>query len=356
MKKGFYISLILVMFFVLSACGLETSEIRISGNVSGFIMNEKNEVVSFVVQVDEEEIGVLVNEDTYIFSWIDGITSTDFETGSLRDVVVSVDCIKPQKSLTTQNGTQTIAYEAEQIEIKSYKDTEPVVLSDGTSVDIWHHSDATLYKLQNDMMLLRVENPIGPKDVFGGGTESLNDLNPEAQRKIMDFYEEQGLFYNEAEELEKAYQDYLNTDDSTQFDGHRISQEIWPTASNETMIYFMTTVLLPMDDTHGYEIRVGAAFDKTTGEYISNLELFSCDEDQVLKNLLEISEETDSALIKEMEQAFKPENIILFPNAMEVCFQYGTLPSQEYVYLLGFDYDEILKIMNDWAIPINTEE
>ncbi|MEG1636004.1 MAG: hypothetical protein RR324_00675 [Cellulosilyticaceae bacterium] len=53
-----------------------------------------------------------------------------------------------------------------------------------------------------------------------------------------------------------------------------------------------------------------------------------------------------------MEIAFKAENIILFPNNLEVCFPQGTLPNYENSYQLSIDYDHRLaEILNEWAVP-----
>ncbi len=61
---------------------------------------------------------------------------------------------------------------------------------------------------------------------------------------------------------------------------------------------------------------------------------------------------TEPTLRQEMEMAFKPEYIILFPGNLEICFQRGTLPSQEHTYMLDLDYDgRLLEILNEWVIP-----
>lgn len=66
---------------------------------------------------------------------------------------------------------------------------------------------------------------------------------------------------------------------------------------------------------------------------------------------------TDPVLRAEMEAAFQPEYIILFPNDLEVSFPIGTLPCQEYSSGLGLDYDDRLReIMYDWAIPDSADQ
>lgn len=43
---------------------------------------------------------------------------------------------------------------------------------------------------------------------------------------------------------------------------------------------------------------------------------------------LKAADISDPGLLSEMEAAMKPEYIILFPDALEVAFPQGTLPSQ----------------------------
>ena len=50
---------------------------------------------------------------------------------------------------------------------------------------------------------------------------------------------------------------------------------------------------------------------------------------------LKAADISDPGLLSEMEAAMKPEYIILFPDALEVAFPQGTLPSQEYSYVVG---------------------
>lgn len=356
MKHKTYLCMIILSVFLFSACNKKETDLRVSGNVSEFIFNEDEQVVAVIVQLEDKEIGVKITEDTYIFTWFHESLVDDFQSGNIRDIQISADFKEPVMKIETQYGEQISAYEAKQIHIKGYKDTEPYVLSDGTPIDVWYHTDAKLYKLKDDTALLRVDNPIGPEGVYVGNAESLDDLSDSARDKVLEYYQNRGLLYNEFEILEKAYQNYLEIDEKSEFHTWIISQETLPTASNDQMIYFMTTVLLPCDGSMGYEKRMGEAFNKETGEYISNPELFSCEHEYVFKKLVEIDGETDSDLIKELEELFDYQSIILFPNALEVAFQRSEDGNYEYIHLLGFDYDEkLLEILYPWAVPESVE-
>lgn len=353
-KKGVLL-LFVTCLCLLSACGVKS---EVSGKVIEANIDDTIGVVSFVVQTDaDKDIGILMTDETYISSFADGITADEFKAGSFNEVIVSVEYENSRHSLTTKNNQEIAAYNAEQIQITDFLTGETAVLSDGTNIDIWNSSFGSAYKLQNGTELLRIHNPSGPNNVYVGGTENFDNLDETAQSNVLKFYDNQGLLYDVQAELDKAYDDYLEKEDSSEFNSYMIRQDIVPTASNETVMYFLTSVLLPIDDNHGYEYRIGAAFDRKTGQAISNWDLFCCSPEEVKQKILDIAGVTDITLREEMEMAFKSEYIILFPSNLEVCFPQGTLPSQENSYMLGLDYDDKLcDIINQWAIPQSSEE
>lgn len=314
-------------------------------------------VVSLVIHTDaDKELGVLITDETHIFSFVDGVTKEKFRTGSFAEIAVSVEYENSRGSLTTKDGREITAYYAKTVEITGSLTSETATLSDGADVDIWSGSSYVAYMLRNGTELLRVRNLSGPDRVHVGGIESFDMLGEEAQSNILKFYESQGLLYDIDAELQEAYDEYLEQEDKSEFTSHFISQDIVPTASNEQMIYFLTTVSLPISHNHYYEYHIGAAFDRKTGEVIDNWDLFSCSPEEAKQKMLDIASVTDSVLRKEMEMAFQPESIILFQDNLEVSFTQGMLPSQENTYMLGLDYDDKLaEILNKWAFPKSSE-
>lgn len=225
-------------------------------------------------------------------------------------------------------------------------------LSDGTNVDIIKNSGSISYMLSDGTELLRVKNPSGPDNVIVGGTANFNDLSETAQASVLAYYSRQGLLYDANEVLEQAYADYQHTENKDEFTAYMLSQEISPSASNERILYFITSVYFPIDSQNGQEVRLGAAFDRETGNRINNWELFSCSEEEAKQTLLDIAQIKNSPLREEMESAFSPEYLTFFADNLEISFPAGTLPSQENCYILGLDYDkELCRILNDWAIP-----
>ena len=133
-------------------------------------------------------------------------------------------------------------------------------------------------------------------------------------------------------------------------------QEITPSASNDTAVSFITTVTLPVNGQEAKELRLGAVFNRETGAVYSNWDLFRLSEDAARQWLLDAPGTVSPALRKEMEAALRPEYILLFPDHLEISYPQGTLPSQEYSYSIGLDYDEkLLAVLQPWAVPDGRE-
>lgn len=54
------------------------------------------------------------------------------------------------------------------------------------------------------------------------------------------------------------------------------------------MIYFLTSVTLPINGSVATEVRLGAAFDRETGEHLSPWDLFACSEEEARQTLLDL--------------------------------------------------------------------
>ena len=120
-----------------------------------------------------------------------------------------------------------------------------------------------VYNLANETILLLVRESTGPADVKVLGIDSLNDLNKTAQNAILAYFKKQETLYDIQTELEKAYTEYINcqTENQKYYDLY-ISQTIAPTASNSSIICFLTSVMLPASGRETREIRLGTFFDK----------------------------------------------------------------------------------------------
>jgi len=352
--KKLYIILLLLCFVFLTAC---ISEKQVSGEIIERSLDEDVGIVSFVIQTDAgEKVGILMTDETWVLPLSGIVTDDDFRFKEQDGIIVSISYEGSARSLTTKSGEVINAYNAKSVNISEIKMQDTFTLSDNTSVYLWDGGDSTYYKLNDGTKLLWEQKAHGPDNTYVMGIESYDDLSETAKSKVLAYYEEQGLLYNVQDELERAYAAYLSCEDKAEFKAYVVGQEVAPTASNSRVMYFLTSVTLPIDGDNCTELRVGAAFNRETGEQINAWDLFSCDEHEVKQTMLDIADITDPALRAEIETAFRPEYLLVFPDNLEVCFPQGSLPSQKFSYALGLDYDARLsKILYDWAIPKNTE-
>jgi len=340
-----------LVLLLLTACSAEK---EVSGEVVEVLIDETTHVETYVVQTGEDgEVGIIMGGSSYLIPWMDEFDEEAFRTGTQAGVIVSASCERAKKTVTTSTGKEIPAYQAGRVSVTGILHRNAMQLSDGTPVDIL--KDSTFgrvhYRLSDGMELLMVNGVSGPDNVYVVGLESFDNLSEPAKEKVLAFYEEQGLLYNLEYELERAYAAYLECD-GERFDSHMTGQDTSPSGSTDRVMYFRTIVTRPIDGKHIYEENLGAAFDRETGEHINNLDLFTCPKAEILTKLLDIAGVTDSILRKEMEAAFRPEDLIFSEGSLEIQFAQGTLPSQEHSYFVALDYDERLcALLHDWAVP-----
>ena len=322
---------------LITGCGTKT----IHGEVTEVNADAQTGVFSFrMTQDDGESITVVTDQNTHIFSWIDEASEFDLRNGSTEGIMVSVT---GRKSHSTINATQ--------VEIEYLLTRGEYALEDGSRIDIKRGIFDTVYCLENGTELLMVRNSVGPDNVVTGGMESLDTLSQEAQQNIKAYYDEQGILYDVFATLEDAYDAYYILKDK--FSTYLLSQEMVPTASSDQVIYFLTVVTMPYrgSNTHT-ELRLGAAFDKATGEVIRASDLFTCEPDEIVDRFIEISMVDDEALTAEMKANFKLEYVIFFPDNLEITFPAEALPNHGLSHGMGFDYtEEVRALLQPWAVP-----
>lgn len=339
---------------LLTACG-GTGEA--TGRVVAMDVRQGEGLVSFTVETEKgEQIALELTEGTHIFSFIEGLDEDRFREGELTDTAVWAEYNRAGRTVKAENGEKTRIYPAEHLEICGILSPETVSLDRETAANIWQYYNCKVYTLPDGTPLLKVKNPIGPENVSVGGTENFHGLEIEAQEKILEYYQSRGLLYDERAQLERAYRAWQETEGEG-FVEYSLGQEISPSASSPRLIYFLTAVTLPIDGNYIYELCTCAAFDKSTGDYVDNSELFSCPREELAERLLDLADMQDEQLRQEMEQAFEPENLVFYSDFVELHFPAGTLPSQEHSWRVILEYDKGLEnIMQDWAVPLKVND
>ena len=132
-----------------------------------------------------------------------------------------------------------------------------------------------------------------------------------------------------------------------------MEQTIYPTASNDHVIYFRTTLTLPLDGRASTMRNLCAAFDRETGEFLDPWSLFTLPPEEAVEALLDAAQIPDSADRREMAAAFRPEYLIFCPEHLEICFPQGALPGEELTHILALDYPDLEDILQPWAVPMS---
>ena len=356
MKKHFVGMLCLLLCMgCLSGCGGDEWS---CGQVAERFRDEDGRLTAFVVETDTgKQVGFRLTEESWITPYDDEFAEEEFLFEEPAGISVSVWPDGRAEKLVTAGGEKVRTYHAKAVHIDELLIPNALTLSDGTSVGVWKSNSwrTNRYVLEDGTELLRERPPFGPENVSVGDLEDFDDLSETAQERVLAFYEEQGVLYDLTAELERAYDAYLACEDKAQFDPYTVGQDISPCASSERAMYFLTTVTLPVSGNVITEVSRCAAFDRQTGERIDTWDLFACEPEAAIKTILDASGVDDfgdtPGLRTEMEAAFDPENILIHQESLEVVLPAGTLPSQEYSYMLGLDYSEVPGLLQDWAVP-----
>lgn len=350
-SKGFLIAVVLVgVIFALVGtwAWVNSRRTEVTGRIVETQVDNTTEDVTYVVYTSRgEQIGLRIKKDTYIRSFFDTYTDQAFRDGSIDDALhVYAELGSDKETIRNLDGEKIPAYSAQIVEIDAYKLPDPVLLKDGTQVEAWQKSRGMLYALPNGPELLDVDTPTPPA-LGMAGLEDLEQLSQEAQENIIAYLEKHFQLFDELEELEAAYQSYLQAGSPASFSTCLVTQTFSPTVSSPKMIYFTTTLYAPSK-----YMEVCTAFYKDTGERVNMEDLFTCTPEELGKALLDASGTTDPTLRQEMEDAFDLDRLILGPDLLVVEYEAGSLPSQDTTYRLSFDYDDtILERMHAWAVP-----
>lgn len=306
-------------------------------NIRGEVM-EVNEDSFILLPDGADALNVTMDENTVIFSWTKDVTVSDFISGAVDGIIVSATGDVKQDSML-----------ASEVQIEGHLIRNYHTLTDGTSVNLIKSYLYQTYSLENGRDLLFVQNPTKVEETYVAGIGSLRDLPEAAQENIKAYYDAKGLLYDKLQTLEDAYDAYLAVDN---FQTYTLGQEIFPSATNEEVIYFQTIVSLPES-----ELYLCEAFDKENGEAIPMEEIFTCEPRELIRRLAKIAGIDDVTQVEEMTAAFQTEYVTVSQNSLDVNFPAGTLHSEEFAFGMGFEYDdEVRSLLHPWAVPSGVNE
>lgn len=360
-----WMALLLSLCLALSLSACQDDNKQVYGLVTEIQTDEAGNLTAFVVEDEGERTGVLLAEKTELWprgsgSWAQEELRQAFQADFRVDVLADAWCYSRREKLTTADGEEVQAYWATNVQIDGELRREVLTLRDGTPVDVleWDHWADRTYRLADGTELLEVRGPSGPENSYVGNLESFDDLSETAKEAVRAWYEDRGALYDEEEELEKSYAAYREL--GAEFDGDLVQQETSPAASSEAVMYFVTSLLQPEGNGKrtSYQLQLGEAFDRETGEKFSNWDLFAVPEAEVRRRLPELCGWIDDQnLRKAMETALDPDWIVFFPEHLSISFPPGSLPGEEYSQIISVDYREVPEgFLQPWAIPAAREE
>lgn len=324
---------------LLTACAGEKS---VSGEITR-IWSGDGAVTAFTIRTEEgNELGFRVFEQTRMFD-----KPEDYQVGNV--VVVDYKGRDGTLELSGGSGEGVKAYKARYVTVSEWLEREAVTLEDGTKLDALRNGYSECYKLPGGERLLKVTCRETPERSFAAGGESLEDLNAAAREKVAAYYEARGCLYDLDRELEQAWAEYRERED---FQCRWVDQDVSPSTSGREVMYFLTTVRLPVEGTNEYqELRLGDAFDRETGERIPVWDLFTCSEEEAVKTFLDLAGVEEKGRRSQMEAALDPDNILFFQKSLAFYFGRGSLPGEEHAVELSVEYSKLGGLLQEWAVP-----
>ena len=336
----------------LTSCGKRT--VNAHGKIIARETDENGRLISVVADTETNgTIRLILMENTHLdvpacFSEKDFLTDD-----SLYPFISTVYDARTGKNDTYENR-KIRCYEAELIDMDIEKNNTPastITLSDGTELRVYPDSDHTLYALANGTDLLLENHPQTPENTMAVGKKNIDHLEENAKAAVLAYYEERGRLYDIMEELEKASAIYQQSQNKENFSMMRIEQNVYPTAANDRLIFFQTSLHLPLAEKTFTERNLCEVFDRKTGAYIPIEDLFICPLEELGSQLLALAHLSDADRA-DMEAAFRREYIFFTEDSLCIDFPAGSLTNYKEQYIVPLKYTSDLRgLMHDWAIP-----
>lgn len=296
---------------------------------------------TFAMQGDEGTVySVKVAENAPVAAWPEGTEPGDLYSGNWPALRLSV------KGRASLFGGEPVALTASSVQIDAARQPEGLTLADGTSLSVWQASFDREYCAPDGTVLLEERLSGEAADTI----ESVPGLSEEAKENILAFYEAQGILYDLPAQLERAWAAYSEADGG--FEPYTLGQEVNLCAENDSTLWFVTKVTLPLGGRVVTEEQFCAAFDRATGEVLAPDELFTCTGETLAAALLDAAGIIDEPKRSELLAAFDESRVVFRAEALEVFYPAGAVPSEETALILGLDYTgSVRALLQPRALP-----
>lgn len=348
MKKRTWLLLLAFALLLMVGC---SSEKTMDGTITEYLRGD-TEVNAFLMEQDGKTIGVRLTGETGIYPALVDITDEALRNAEYPHMEVTVTGEKAEEKLTAADGTEVPTYTASVIIINSIPYGEPLILEDGTTVQVRLNREGLAYYAPDGMMLLQIYNQI-PDDIFVDRVDF--DVFPkEAQQKVIDHYEELGFFYDTAYQVERAWAEYNELGCPKDFRAYVARQSTATSYYNDRVIFYCTNVTLSRNTRRNYEKYYNAVYDRKTGEQVSFWSLFKPDENYMRQWLLVQLEPLDADRRSQLAEVLSPEWLSLGYYGLSIHIPWDVFPDEEGPFIGGplYSYEEFTSLLQDWVFPL----
>lgn len=354
MKKLFTVLVFVLLTF--TAC-TDNTNWWVAGQVLGVERDSQypNPVYN-IYTTEGHDIKITLAEGVVPISWVDGVDGQILAEGDISQyagLMVSFDYDGKIKG----DSSKVITVSSLALDKVLYNDI--FTLSDGTKLNGWQGAWELEYCLDDGTIILRDgRSPQLTENDFGMVQTEYDALSDVALDRIIDYFESNGICYDNTKYLQMAYDHYLSAFDKERFNAYALDTELFLSAQSEKYIFIGVDCTVPVDVESHTSNRYCVAFDKTTGEYVNSFDLFTTDVDSAKQRLVEwalgdmLISKNDPAK-EDMIKYLKSEYIIFRDDSIELCYPSDILDGAPYSYTVTFDFNDTIKdIIKKEAIPL----
>ena len=231
-----------------------------------------------------------------------------------------------------------------------------MVFDDGVTASLWQrpYFGQKVYRLADGTELLTVDAPNTVDNVAVVGMEGYDGLSETAGRKVLDYFTDLGILFDEEGELQRAYEDYcLAKDEDRAFNTHMLVQDSSPYGENDSYLCYITTVQYPQDlrfDRTILEDRYSVIFDKATGEAVPPWALFRVPEKQARQFVLDQIMRYYRGNRLDAEGALDDSRIFWSARGLSIDFPQGALPGEQYAWGMSIDLKDLKDVLTEKAL------
>ena len=192
------------------------------------------------------------------------------------------------------------------------------------------------------------------------GMEGYDALSEAAGQRVLDYFTDLGILFDEAGELRRAYEDYcLAKDEDRTFYPHMLAQDSSPYGENDSYLCYITTVQYPQDlrfDRTVLEDRYSVIFDKETGEVVSPWALFRGPEKQARQFVLDQIMRYCRGDRADADRVLEDSRIFWSDRGVSIDFPQGALPGEQYAWGMTIEPADLADVLTEKALTFLKQE